>query len=286
MNMNLYYSTNRVLRVAACACLLAVAGYAKAGAEILAAGMMEAAKDDPCFFRETVKKGEVIEHTHVTNRGCKEGEEGCMLDGFNTVKPEGDLIGSSYTSLEGGCSKLTFKIKASPTQENYRLYVNSKVYRRDDEKSGYYQAWGEWPQDEYTLHIPKPDLPYPWNSVELRKRGPSYELIVSCNKDPRDEKVGSLTHDFIAKKTKTYIEKVKAKGFTVGAKLLDGMPPVEQVDYAGSVLPVAYSAKNSKGYFVRVLVDKNMCFVTLKNPAAMDEEKKMEELSRKGGEEH
>ena len=272
--MKIRHLANQALRAVACACLLAVACYAKAGAHILAQAIINANKDDSCFLMETVKKGDVTELTYVTSKGCKTGEVDCMLNELNTLKPTGDIIESSFT-LEGNCNKIVLKIKKDSKEEDYHLHIDNKIYRQDYEKSGYFQALGDWPADEYTLLIPKPDLAFPWHSVLLRKRGSSsFELTVNCERDPSDETAASLTPDFIAKRTKAYIEILKAKGFTKDAKLFDGMPPFAKTGFAGSVLPVAYHAKNSKGYFVRVLTDKNMCFVSLKDPAYAEKTEK------------
>ncbi|MCL2644028.1 MAG: hypothetical protein FWD51_01040 [Betaproteobacteria bacterium] len=253
----------QTLRIAACACLLAMSGYARAGIDILAQATIEANKNDPCFFMETVKKGKVTETTLVKTDNCT--SESCYRDEINKVT--GLVSGMDMTvAKEGNCVKIKGKTEADPNEEDSRLRVDGKGYRQDNEKSGYYQFGGDWPQDEYTQYIPKPDLAFPCPSVILKKGGPAVELTVNCNRNPRDENAMSVTPEFIAKKAKAYAEILKAKGFTIDARLLDGMPP--------NVLPIGFSAKNGKGYFVRVLSDKNMNFVTLKNPAAVSEEGK------------
>jgi len=150
--------------------------------------------------------------------------------------------------------------------ENYRLYADDNVRRLDRENSGY-DYKGDWPEDEYTVLIPKPDLPFPCSTVLLHKKSSAFYLTVLCgNKDD----VQILNPAFVSKKTKAYIKKLKAKGFTIGAEQL------EQINSDGSV-SIAYTAKNSKGYFVRVLCIGSFCSVGLENPVAVSEKENFKE---------
>jgi hypothetical protein len=52
------------------------------------------------------------------------------------------------------------------------------------------------------------------------------------------------------------------------------MPSSPNINNAEAILPVAYSAKNSKGYFVRAVCLDSSCFVELKDPVTMAEKAK------------
>ncbi|MDR2452011.1 MAG: hypothetical protein LBE85_09675 [Candidatus Accumulibacter sp.] len=129
------------------------------------------------------------------------------------------------------------------------LVINEEVIRRDDkdDKGGHYgQFGGDWPDDEHTRHLPRPEMPLMFARVNQNNH--SFTAMFK-----RDE--GDRGRDIV--KIKAYAEKLKARGFTID--------PKESESPGGHY---AYRAKNSAGYMVRVNCHavNTHCGLALLNP--------------------
>lgn len=115
------------------------------------------------------------------------------------------------------------------------FFIN-KDGMRFDEKGGqkdyYGQFGGEWPDDEHTRRLPKPDMPLAFAGVNQR----DHHFTASFQKDKADG------HRDVVR-MKAYAEKLKARGFTIAPK---------EGEKAGAQAYYSYRAKNSAGYLVRV----------------------------------
>ncbi len=87
------------------------------------------------------------------------------------------------------------------------------------------QYGGEWPENEFTKLVPKPDL----------------ELIAATS---NDQEFAVLFEKATIEQVKEYAEKIKGAGFTLEAETADSTSMGIQV--------FTYQAKNSAGYFVTV----------------------------------
>jgi predicted small lipoprotein YifL len=91
----------------------------------------------------------------------------------------------------------------------------------ENEDGGQAQFGGEWPENEFTKLLPKPDFAL---------------TAASASNDSFTVAFSGVTLE----QTKDYVEKVKAKGFTVD-------PESQDMEVAGMVT-YSYTAKNADGY--------------------------------------
>jgi len=97
---------------------------------------------------------------------------------------------------------------------------------------------GDWPDNEFTKLLPKPELGVSMAAVA----GNSFQAILAATME----------------QTKDYAEQVKAKGFTID-------PQTEDQEVMGMVI-YDYSAKNPDGYAVEVAFTGGTAVVTLTKP--------------------
>ncbi|MDR2451975.1 MAG: hypothetical protein LBE85_09490 [Candidatus Accumulibacter sp.] len=113
-------------------------------------------------------------------------------------------------------------------------FVFNKEVMRFDEKGGkkdyYGQFGGEWPDDEHTRRLPKPDMPLAFAGVNEKDRSFTATFVPDEGNRQRD-----------VTRMKAYAEKLKARGFTIQPK--ESERPGAQ--------GYSYRAKNSTGYLVR-----------------------------------
>ncbi len=109
--------------------------------------------------------------------------------------------------------------------------------KSDDGTIGQYG--GNWPENEFTKLLPKPDM-------EL--------LAASTNEDAFTVGFKDATLDQV----KAYVEQVKAKGFTVDSETSD--------QKVGDMVIYSYTAKNADGYTVTVSCAMGTSAVLLERP--------------------
>jgi hypothetical protein len=161
--------------------------------------------------------------------------------------------------IRGRTTKVGPDGKHDPTKQDDSLVIK-KGEMRLDQKDGYGQWGGEWPDDEYTRRLPRPPLPL--KSATLNEKSHSFGAFFMQNeKNPQKD----------MEVWKGYIEKIKARGFTIDAETYEFEKEKNGFDGHG------YKAKDSAGYFVRANCDVIMgCVVYLYHP------KYVEERTRKG----
>ncbi|MDR1464299.1 MAG: hypothetical protein LBJ11_03220 [Oscillospiraceae bacterium] len=96
----------------------------------------------------------------------------------------------------------------------------------DEDGTHNVQIGGEWPDNEFTKLLPKPEFPS-MNGASTTEEGFSISFPNTT-----------------VEQTKAYVEKVKAKGFTVDADITD--------EKYGDVVVYLYSANNGNGYRIEV----------------------------------
>ncbi len=105
-----------------------------------------------------------------------------------------------------------------------------------DADGGEGQVGGNWPDNEYTKLIPKPDFTITAAVVE----GNTFTVMFS---DTTKEQITA------------YVEKVKNAGFTVDAETED--------QEMGGIAIYSYTASNSSGYQIEITLSGGMCGLTL-----------------------
>lgn len=105
----------------------------------------------------------------------------------------------------------------------------------DDE--GTTQLGGEWPENEFTKLVPKPDFGELFGAVTYEK---SFYVMFA---------------DADMNKMRTYIEAIKAKGFTIEAETTD--------ETAFGVTALSYTAKNAAGYKIELVSVVGMNSITI-----------------------
>lgn len=108
-----------------------------------------------------------------------------------------------------------------------------------DAEGGETQLGGNWPDNEYTKLIPKPDF-----SITALAAEENHFTAVFSGVE--------------ADKLKAYVEQVKAFGFTVNAETIDE-------EYAG-VSVYSYEASNSSGYVINITLSGGACSLTIDKP--------------------
>jgi predicted small lipoprotein YifL/uncharacterized glyoxalase superfamily protein PhnB len=101
------------------------------------------------------------------------------------------------------------------------------------------QIGGNWPDNEFTKLLPKPD----------------YELMGASTDEDR---FAVSFQGVTVEQVKAYVEKVKAKGFTVDAETTD--------ENFGGMVVYIYSAKNAAGYKVEVSCASGVTGLSIEKP--------------------
>ncbi len=107
----------------------------------------------------------------------------------------------------------------------------------DDEGSG--QLGGNWPDNEFTKLLPKPDFP-----------------ILAANTTEDDFSVAF--QNVTVEQIRDYVEKIKAKGFTVNAEIAD--------QEVMGIVAYSYQAENADGYAVTVTFTGGTSGVVIEKP--------------------
>lgn len=143
-----------------------------------------------------------------------------IQDVINSYEEGWDIDWSGYTEAE----KAAIKAAAAAEGVNIEYINDGGIAYSDDE--GTYQYGGEWPENEFTKLIPKPE---------------TGELFGASTTDTEFSVV--LTGATIDE-MKAYAEKVKAAGFTIDPEVVD--------EEAMGFAVYTYSASNSTGYYITV----------------------------------
>ena len=131
----------------------------------------------------------------------------------------------------------------NPQGEDWRVEIKPQEdYARIDSKSGYGQFGGDWPDDEYTRHLPKPGFGV--RSALLNKKERSFAAMFE--EEAPTAPVLDFEKDATVKKMKNYVEKLKKMGFTVDAKERAHKGGLASVRYGS----YKYQAGNRAGYWV------------------------------------
>jgi hypothetical protein len=145
------------------------------------------------------------------------------------VKTEGHVgeeeVRSHATTIHPGSG-------ANDKEHDTSMVINKDVWRFDEKggKKDYYgQFGGEWPDDEHTRRLPKPDMPLAFAGVNERDR--TFTAMFQADAENHQRDITLM---------KAYAKKLKARGFTLKPKESEG---------PGAY---AYRAKNGTGYLVRV----------------------------------
>jgi hypothetical protein len=109
----------------------------------------------------------------------------------------------------------------------------------EDENGGQGQMGGNWPDNEFTKLLPKPDF-----------------ALTAANTTADDFTVAFT--GVTVEQLKAYVEQVKAKGFTVDAE-------TEDQEVMGMVI-YSYNAKNANGYEVSVVSAQGTAGLTVTKP--------------------
>ena len=233
-------SIKQVLYAVACTYLMMVFSTPHAGAGECMGSI------DLTLNGETVIKGEAP---------YEAGDQGCGCQGSLTGTVNGDV---SDVTLISGCKKTEtyhdgneFRSRTTtinsdgsvnPLGEDTRMVLDKNQWRTDYKDGNYGQFGGEWPDDEYTRSIPRPDMSVAFASVN--KKSNSFTAMF--------DKGTNLSSNVT--KMKAYVEKLKARGFTVDAY------QSEKPEFKA----YAFRAKNSAGDFVRVNCTNATCSLSLK----------------------
>ncbi|MCL2590952.1 MAG: hypothetical protein FWD67_08785 [Betaproteobacteria bacterium] len=231
-------SIKQVLCMAACACLMAAAPARHAGAEECT-GSVDLTVDGKAIQGEGAYEG--------PSRGC-----GCR--GSLTGTANGEV---SDIALENGCKKTEvhrdndeFRSRTTTTNsdgsvnpqgEDTRMVLNREQWRIDKKDGSYGQFGGDWPDDEYTRRIPRPDMSVMFASIN--KKDNSFTAMFKKGASP-DSDIARM---------KTYVERLKERGFTIDAR------PYENSRYG----IYAYRAKDGTGYSVQANCGKSGCSIGL-----------------------
>jgi hypothetical protein len=124
--------------------------------------------------------------------------------------------------------------------EKYRMTVNQNEFKQENERDGSYsQFGGNWPENEFTRQIPKPDIPF--DSIAITG-GKARKLAIIFQKAPIE-------------KAKKYAETLRKYGYTIA------LETKENIDIGF----LSYEAKNTAGYQVEFTCI-GMCTLGLEVP--------------------
>lgn len=141
-----------------------------------------------------------------------------------------------YDASFGADGSLT--IKDPETGETY-VQKSDGTWTYQDAEGGEAQIGGDWPDNDFTKLLPKPDFE-----------------VSAANTD--SEMFSAMFSGVTVEQIKEYAEMVKAAGFTVD-------PQTEDQDVMGMVM-FTYTASNADGYTVNVYFAANTSSVTLEKP--------------------
>lgn len=146
---------------------------------------------------------------------------------------------------------------ANDKEHDTSMVINKDVWRFDEKggkKDFYGQFGGEWPDDEHTRRLPKPDMPLAFAGVNEKDH--TFTAMFQLDAEDRQRDIVKM---------KAYVEKLKARGFTVKPK---------ESERLGAQGYYAYRAKNSVGYLVRATcpaVPKIPCGLELFKPETVQQ---------------
>jgi len=195
------HSIEKSLCAMLCACLLAMTQYARACEPSISSS----------------ETGGVVEITAVGPTSTEE----CLRTDVHIDENQNEYRTRTTTINSDG--------SANPQGRDDRLLLNEEQMRIDQKDGTYAQFGGDWPDDEYTRRLPRPNMPI--SSAAHNEKSHSLGVMFKSNAEG-----GSIT----AVKVKAYVEQLKARGFTIDAK------PYENEELGN----YAYRAKNSAGYLV------------------------------------
>ena len=145
----------------------------------------------------------------------------------------------------------------NPQGKDDRLLLDKEQMRVDRKDRGYGQFSGEWPDDEYTRRIPKPDMVLYFAFVN--KKDHSFGALFKKNTEGGNRNVAKM---------KAYVEKLKSRGFTINAKSR------EDESFGGLYV---YRAKDSTGYLVHFFCTMDAaCGVNLYDPVGVQKREERE----------
>jgi hypothetical protein len=231
-------SIRQVLCGAACACLMMIpARYA--GAEECPGSV------DLTLPSGTAIRGEATYESPDHGCGCRSSltgtsdgetsditlEDGCKK---TEVHHDGEGFRSRTTTINSDGS-------VNPQGEDTRVVLNRDQWRTDEKDGSYGQFGGEWPDDEYTRRIPRPNMPVTFAGIN--KKNNSFTAMFKKGPSP-DSDIARM---------KAYVERLIESGFTINASTYEN----SGFGY------YAYRAKNSAGYFVQVNCNKSFCGLSL-----------------------
>ena len=185
----------------------------------------------------------------------------CLLTTFGLVKADDCVItatvnGEAVPVLKGkaDCRELDIDVRTGNNESHTdfrKIDKNGKLSTAEggvNEEKGFYGRIdkesfqiipGQWPENEYTRHIPQPNFSLPIYGVNLKEN----KFGVFFFK-PEDL---SIDKNAIIEQIKAYAEKLKARGFTIDAKMIDQAGDQNKYNFAA----FSYRAQNSAGYLVR-----------------------------------
>jgi hypothetical protein len=212
---------------------------ALAGSMLTILAVQAWAEDCKLSVAITRDDGVVVEGSSTTPR-----DRGCSQTDFhvdpNTLESKSRVINSDGSANPAGEQfSISGERGAVPGKGKLRLEKKDPWSHETDSA----QFGGEWPDNEYTRRIPRPDIPFNQATVNAKK----HELGVLFKKDN-----GAFNA------MKGYVEKLKAHGFTKNAeskeKTANGQPFF------------SYSAFDGAGYLVKVSCWGDGCILGLFTP--------------------
>jgi len=221
-NMKLPHLAKRILHMATYLCLLLLTHHAKANCE-------------PSI--------NVVE----TSPGVKEG---------TMISKDCEKTDTVHDENKGEHRLRSTTIKGEVT----RGYLGPDEAKIDYKGGEYGQFGGEWPDDEWTQRIPKPD--FVLHAATVNKKAHSFSAVFKINAQG-----GNIT----PVKIKSYVSKLKARGFTISANEHESPEKPDMPEYH------SYRAKNSAGYFVDFHCSVAIsCGLALYNPTGTKKKEKRE----------
>jgi hypothetical protein len=158
---------------------------------------------------------------------------------------EGSVVEKNCKKMDVKKNGEEFHINTDDTNgKNTKMFLDNDKMKIEN-KNGYGQFSGEWPDDEYTRLLPKPPFPLIFANAKKGKFGAMF--------DAKAVKMNMI---------ESYADKLKSRGFTVDAK----------ESKLSSINHFSYKAKNSNGYFVRFTCgEASTCLINLYTPEGIRE---------------
>lgn len=169
--------------------------------------------------------------------------------------------------LRGHTVTLQPEGSANSQGKDTTFYINKDGMRFDEkggQKDSYGQFGGEWPDDEHTRRLPKPDMPLAYAGVNQKDH--HFTAVFQNDKTDGQRDVARM---------KAYAEKLKARGFTIAPK---------EGEKAGAQGYYSYRAKNGAGYMVQVTcMARSFCALGLSPPEVARKREADKSKARRGG---